>query len=325
MILLKKYSLFIPFVLITSCISYRFIDIQVLNPAQAKLPPGITLHILEPEKTNNILNDSALVINLHKQAIHNFDSTFKQYFEKSPMFEKSKAVIQTKKEFQQEMKNKSIEDQKKDILLDIKLFEIVEKNLGINKKINFIDNFNEADDLMFVRKFIYRINIQLINMGTDQVYDSYLFSDTLTYSSIYNFKEFAGNDFIFQVVSEIGKLAADQYADKTAPVWVTEERMLYYNGNKYMRSGYKEFVLDDYEGAVGSWKHLVAVGTPSLASSAAHNIALVYEMKDDIDSCETWLNSSLKIKYRLETDEYLTRIKERLLTRKKMDKQLVRP
>ena len=305
---------------LSSCIGYRYVDIQVLNPSPTKLPPEINLHVIEPLKPDSnyivfkLRQNAANKPYLFNMFIHNFDSTFKQHFEESPVNIKSKVVIQDETAFRSELKRKSISELKKNTQLIFRELTLIEKEP--------ILAFNEEDYSFYSQKsFCYDIMIELVNIATDQIYDSYLFQDTITWTSHNYYKELASRDLptMIEAMADVGKLAAEKYSNRNAPCWVTEERFLYYSNNKYMREGYKKFIADDLDGAIASWRRLYEIGTKQLASAAAHNIALAYEFQDDLENSETWLNNSLSLRSNLDTKLYLTKILERKAKRKELE------
>ncbi len=319
---LKGLFCFLLVSLVTSCTTYRFIDIQVLNPGSVKLPSNITFHIIEPQKVDTefriILRDTSLnELYLYKLLIHNFDSTLKKHLEASPMFSNSQIVIQNESEFNKNIATKSLDEKKEHVLMSVEKLDLIEQKI-------FADYDLWNYDYLATYSFYYKFKIELRNMGTNQIYDTYTFFDTLSWNSQSYYKELLIRDLptTSQATVEIGKIAGERYADKIAPFWTSEERMLFYNPNRFLKNGYNQFVANDLEGAIQTWKHLYEVGTPQLASIAAHNIGLMYEMLDDFDNSELWLNNSVKVKYHFQTEEYLDRIKERRGGRKKLDEQM---
>lgn len=309
----------------TSCISYRYIDLQVLNPGSVKLPSNITLHITDPQKidSDHLLSFRDTTLNklyYYKLLIHTFDSTLKARFIESPMFENSQIVIQTEDAFQKEMVNKTFMEKKRHIFMSISKMDVIEKRIEVS-----YDDWNYW--YMASYSITYKFKIELQNTGNEHYYDTSLFTDTLTWTSNSYNKELLGRDLPTrtEAICEVGSMAAERYAKKVAPFWNTEERMLYYSGNKYMRKGYNQYLANDLEGAIQSWKHLYEVGTPQLASIAAHNIGLMYEMLDDFENSELWLNNSLKLRNHYQTVDYLYRVQERNTGRKKLDEQMIQP
>ncbi|HEY4789641.1 MAG TPA: DUF6340 family protein [Bacteroidales bacterium] len=309
----------------TSCITSRYIDIQVLNPGSVKLPSNITLHVVEPQETDSdyriLLKDSTLNKNYFcKLLTHNFDSTLKAHLEESPMFSNSRIIIQNNSELQSNLEKISPEKKREHVSMFFEKIDLIESKVFVD-----YDLWNYEYNAAY--SFYYKFRIELRNMGSDRIYDTYTFSDTLTWNSSNFYKDMLINELpsTSQATIEIGKIAGERYADKMAPFWTSEERMLFYSGNRFMRQGYNQFLANDLDGSIQTWKHLYEVGTPLLASVAAHNIALVYEMQDDFSNSELWLNNSLKARYHFQTEEYLDRIKERKAGRKKLDEEMIQP
>jgi hypothetical protein len=233
------------------------------------------------------------------------------------MFETSKISIQKEKEFDKETGALSKNEGNRHILLNLSQMDVIEKKIQLG-----YDTWNYLYVASY--SFTYRFKIELQNIGSGHYYDTRIITDTLTWDAESYDKEALADQLPGKsdVMIAIGTMAAEKYAKKIAPYWTTEERMLYYNNNKYMRKGYNLYVANDLEGAIQSWKHLYEVGTPQLASIAAHNIALVYEQLDDFDNSELWLDNSIKSKYHYQTVDYYYRIKERKAGKAKLDEQM---
>ena len=314
---MRKYRLFLFFILTTSCISHRYIDIQVLNPSSKRLPHGTIVHFILPEKcavdTASVAYDSSCVYRDYEYKVfESMANALKKNFNESPFFEKSQFIIQTEKSYVNELDSLSSDNQKKTYRMMVNNFII--KNYIPRVKLDIDDD--EFSDLKVYNEYRYRLLIQLKNIGTNNLFDNYLDRDTLRFCII-NFPK------TNEALTEIGNFIGEKYAKRIAPVWETEERFLYYSVNKYMRHGYKKLVKDDLEGAISEWMHLYNVGTHQLASIAAHNIALVYEMQDDLENCKTWLTNSLSKRKHPFTKEYLEYILKRISLRENAEKQII--
>ena len=122
---------------LTSCISSRFIDIQVLNPSSVELPSNITLHIVEPQNVDSeyriLLRDTSLNQSYFcKLLIHNFDSTIVNHLEESPMFGNSKIVFQSEREFQKEMATQALAENKNHVLMSIDKLDLIENKIFVD-------------------------------------------------------------------------------------------------------------------------------------------------------------------------------------------------
>lgn len=306
----------------TSCVSYRYIDLQILNPGSSKIPSNISLHIEEPEKmdSDHLLSFRDSAINkkyYYKLLVQTFDSTLKARFIESPMFEQSKAVVQKESDLDKEMGRMPSSEMNKHVSLSVRKMEVIEKKPQVG-----YNNWDFSYTASY--SYTYRFRIEMQNIGTEHYYDTSTITDTLTWEAESYYKEMLSDQLPTrrEAITDIATMAAEKYARKVAPYWTTEERMLYYSNNKYMRKGYNLYLVNDLDGAIQSWKHLYEVGTPQLASIAAHNIALIYEILDDFDNSELWLDNSIKSKYHYQTVDYYYRIKERKAGRKKLDEEM---
>lgn len=306
----------------TSCITYRYIDIQVLNPGSVRLPSDITLHVIENHKynfdCNMILQDTLLDPNYFcKLLMVNFDSTFLNRIKESPKFDSSKIVLQKQNEFNTELSISPTAVSRRDVEMSIDKLDIIEgyRSLGYDY---------ETFEYVASYSVYYKMKVELRNPSNNQPFDTSYLSDTLTWNQSSFSKEFAVNKLpsTSEAIAEVGQIIGEQYAYKIAPYWTTEERMLFYSNNKYMRIGYNHFLSNDLDGAIQTWTYLYKAGTPELSSIAAHNIGLVYEMLDDFTNSEIWLNNSLQTKYHPQTEKYLYRIKERKEGRTNLDEEM---
>jgi hypothetical protein len=300
---------------LSSCVSYRYIDLQVLNPGTIKIPYQVDeFHIVNSQKMDRdfdvVIKDSAKHPGAYyKMYIQTFDSLLKIKLESSPFFEHSKVVVQNEKSFQAEMKNLSQREKEKHLIASVTKLSLIDTIKPNTESIDYDTRYNYYS----LYSIYYLFKLELVNAGSGRYEDTFSFHDTLTWSGVGDYRQIAESMIPStpEAILETAKIAAEKYAKRIAAYWSTEERMLFYNNNKYMRSGYHSFTLNDLESAIKSWKYLYDVGTPELASLAAHNIGLVYEMLDDFTNSELWLNNSLKNKWHIQTEEYLDRIKLR--------------
>jgi len=212
-------------VFITSCISYRYIDLQVLNPGSVKLPSDITFHIINPQKIDSehllLLKDTTVnKLYYYKLLIHTFDSTLKARFSESPMFENSRIVLQNENDFQKEMARKSSVEKTKHILMTIQKMDVIEKKVQMA-----YDSWNYWYEGYY--SFIYKFKMELQNIGNEHYYDTAVLSDTITWTSSDYYRDNILGSFpsLHETMEEIGGRVAQRYATKIAPFWNTEERV----------------------------------------------------------------------------------------------------
>ena len=121
---------------------------------------------------------------------------------------------------------------------------------------------------------------------------------------------------------ELADIIASDLSVKLVPNWNTDERQIYFVPNQLMRKAYKYFGTNDLDAAISQWKTVYNLGTVPLASKAAFNIALTYEIKDDLPASKDWLNKAISLKKDSVFIRYQQIIEKRIEDRSKIDKQL---
>lgn len=308
MSMIRKLYLIVLIVLPTSCYTYRYIDLEVLYPGTVKTPARASFQIIKNKEVQSkcfvdVKDSSIFRINYYNILLSSFYTGFTDKIKTFSKFKDSKFKIDSS------------------LTQNPRSINIILDSATLKKEIFY--SFTDETSLNF--KVFYaslnlntKINCQVIKYLNNRL----TFKDTviedkreyyLNEKSMYDFTSFKNT------LADIGKDAGELCALNLAPHWGTEERLIYYNNNRFFRKGYNSFSNNNLDDAVNQWKHLYNVGTPLLASLAAHNIALTYEMNDNLDSCELWLNNSLRIQTHPQTSEYLKRIQERKAERKKLE------
>jgi hypothetical protein len=121
---------------------------------------------------------------------------------------------------------------------------------------------------------------------------------------------------------ELADMIASDLSVKLVPNWNTVERQIYFVPNQLMRKAYKYFATNDLDAAINQWKTVYDLGTRPLASKAAFNMALTYEIKDDLPASKDWLNKAISLKGDSVFMKYLQVVEKRIEERGKIDKQL---
>jgi hypothetical protein len=299
----SKLCCFLLIFQLTSCISYRYIDVQVLNPGSMRIPANETFHLI---KNLNSQRDCYINykdytetkrFNYYDTLFSAFYKSFSNKMKKYSMFENSRFIADS-----------LIHRGSKGVYL---ILDTVDVGL---KTFRYI-GYNEYDITI---TFKNRIKGKFYSFSNGNV----VLRDSIHREST----KYRNSSFYVNQMSDLSRfltLAGNTYGEelsaKLTPQWTIQERLMFYYKNRFLRKGYYAFVNDNIDEAINQWTHLYKVGTPSLASIAAHNIALMYEISDDLDNTELWLNNALKIKKRYQTEEYLAQIKKRQADRKKLE------
>lgn len=118
-----------------------------------------------------------------------------------------------------------------------------------------------------------------------------------------------------QIVKDASEYAAYMPIDYLVPHWTEVTRMYYDGGNVEMRDAGVCVREDDWEGAYQLWSNAYEKKKKGgLKMKAAFNIALYYEMKDDMESAKEWIEKARKLAKPGSTDEYRINLYSAALT-----------
>jgi hypothetical protein len=141
-------------------------------------------------------------------------------------------------------------------------------------------------------------------------------SDTVTWDSPFYLYNNINLDSIEvdkpEMYRELSGYVAELLAHKIAPYWIKEERLLYYRPNKDMRKAYDYYAEDQIPNAIQQWQTVYNNGTQTLASLAAYNIAVSYEVIDSLSLANEWINKSVALKPNPDSKLYQSILAQRL-------------
>jgi len=129
--------------------------------------------------------------------------------------------------------------------------------------------------------------------GSPRPFDSYTTVDTMFFQAVLEgeFLDFLpGVDMIRTLFSESGF----KYGSYLVPVWNQTSRVLYRGRNDSLKKAATFTDEGMWEDAYTIWKHLTASEDSTLAARAYHNMAVYFELEDNLDSASIMLNQSLK-------------------------------
>jgi hypothetical protein len=129
---------------------------------------------------------------------------------------------------------------------------------------------------------------------------------------------------VFTDVSyEIGK----EYAISLSPEWIDLSRFLFSSGDD--RLAISQYYLDqnNWETLIRLWTEITSEGNAKIAARACYNLAVAYEIKDDFEQANKWLQESIKNYNSLKKlppeyekiEKYSAELKRRTENKKKLD------
>lgn len=116
------------------------------------------------------------------------------------------------------------------------------------------------------------------------------------------------------------QLAGENYAKRYSASWVNVKRSYSVPPLPDFEAADQYLLKGDWDNAIMLWKRYSADKNGKMAINARYNLALGYEMKDDIETALQWINASQKIAtdYRSSKDmKLIDQYKKILLQRKK--------
>lgn len=127
---------------------------------------------------------------------------------------------------------------------------------------------------------------------------------------------------VWDVLIESSNRAGNEYAHRIAQQWVAEHRLLYNSSAQ----GFNDAIIfvknNNWDKAIELWQTSVKSTNLELASKAAYNIAVAYEVKDDLNSAIEWAAKSYFLQNNQASDKYIKILETRMNEKKQIVEQL---
>lgn len=300
--------------LFQACAFYKPIDFQILKPSQVKVGSNNTVVNIHCEYCNK----PELIARLDSsnkfraKASLNFLHTLKEKLQQSPILQKAHFSLLPHDSLLKEIQNHhSREEQGLVILLDsIYLADIIvyQKQKSTNEIIPIYGVIHK-----FGCKTFQRRNMELI--------DSYLLEDTVFFPVSYSYGAIVVPEWE-EAVWDTGIKAGEKYANYLAPYWVEQKRLYYYQNNSFKKA-YKYIQKDQLDSAIVSVNEgLKNVKKLKDRAKALHNLAVIYELKDDFPNALALSDSANKIKKTELSTQYSGILRLRKIDKLALDWQL---
>jgi len=129
--------------------------------------------------------------------------------------------------------------------------------------------------------------------GRPRPFDSYTMIDTLFFSAIVD-GEFLPFEPGVDMLRELFYSSGYKYGKYLVPVWNRASRFLYRGRNDSLKLAVKYTDEGDWEGAFTIWKNMTALEDSILVAKAYHNMAVYFELEDNLDSASILLDLALE-------------------------------
>ncbi len=310
--------------IIQSCQTYEPIKIQVLKPAQVRVPPEIFKVILI---NHSVLKDTISKNSKTKEIKVNRDSVLTiEYFNglsdillNSPRFEiANKTPIYIEKNYRkfESLDWQTIDDLCKENTADAAL--VLE---------NFQLLYSDQYPLNYVNGYLHGV-FQIENNSIWKIYEpanigipeDFLLNDTLFWDGFgENYDQVTKQlPSIKEALLQSCNYAGHKYGERIAQTWSTKNRYIINCENKDFRNAFTLVNESKWEEAIELWKKYSGKKNARLASFAAYNIAVASEVLDNIDASLEWAAKSFFLKNDVFVEEYI-----KILENRKLEKDLI--
>jgi hypothetical protein len=298
-----------------SCISYRNLEFQALRPAQIKLGTGIgeiDIHCEFCPNPRAIFQLDTLQQPDARVALY-FLQSLRENLEKSPVFQNTRFSMVSSDSLLVLIKDYKIRSKENGLV--ILLDSIFLNDTIITQKIRYQSS-------SYLYGIIHKFGCRTYNKSTMQVVNNYLMEDTLFWPPQPTIWLLDSNiPDAEEARRETGIKGGEAYAHYLAPYWTDQSRYFYY-GNKQFNLSYKYIQESNLDSALSTLKQNNTKKSKNASMMNLHNMAIVYELRDDMVNAYAMADSSYKLKKTELTKAYIEKLRIRKLDKAALDWQL---
>lgn len=187
------------------------------------------------------------------------------------------------------------------------------------KEIPYPGYQNEVMTRYFEISNIVRWNIYL--PGSPRPFDSYTIADTLFFTEVLDGVLMESHSTA-AMIRETFYHSGARYGRYLVPVWVRTSRSLYRGREDSLKMAAKQTDLGDWEKAFEMWEDMTASTDSTLVSKAYHNMAVYYELEDNLDSANLFISKAMKYDSLDGVKAYGEELEMRMLNRRELYRQV---
>lgn len=159
--------------------------------------------------------------------------------------------------------------------------------------------------------------------GSPVPFDTYTTVDTLFFPVIENGEYVSTGASGIDMVRDLFYVSGFKYGRYLVPVWNQASRVLYRGKGADLKQAVKYTDIGDWESAYSLWNELATSGDSTIAAKAFHNLAVYYELEDQLDSASILVDRALGFDSLDVVKFYREELDVRLLNRKEIEKQVL--
>lgn len=172
-------------------------------------------------------------------------------------------------------------------------------------------------EFRFQSEILWRIYVE----GEEQPVDEYLARDTLYYvnsESMPASQFMDATDVLRDGSAEIGF----RYGLRHIPKWTEVSRVVFRGSQKPLRDAAVYTDQGEWEKAVEIWSAFAENDDPKLAAKANHNLAVYFELQDELEKAEAFASEALELWKNEYTEDYRQELQDRIREKEKILKQV---
>jgi len=155
---------------------------------------------------------------------------------------------------------------------------------------------------------------------------SYTFNDTLYYgnygSSRYEALQGSEMPTPLEIIRQVALISGEDFASYFMPHWSGIEREMYQGNEEVFKETAKYSNNGEWDKAVAIWEVLLTSEKKGIKQKAAYNMAIWYEMNDDLDKALEYAQLSENLFPAKFTENYIHVLKQRIKDRELLVRQL---
>lgn len=185
-----------------------------------------------------------------------------------------------------------------------------------------IEQYSDSPDIMTHYYMVSNRILWYIYLPENpRPFDRYVTIDTLYFSRIVDGVS-RQTPPILEMIRELFFESGVKYGKYLVPMWMQASRIIYQGKDESLRQAGKMTADGKWDEAFHLWESLAESGDTTAAAKAYHNMAVYYELEDQLDSASILIDRSLELDRLDITEEYREEMDVRLLNRKEVIEQV---
>ncbi len=167
-------------------------------------------------------------------------------------------------------------------------------------------------------------NWLMINPFTSRLLDNKTICDTVYFQSTeFLFEDgFETEERRHEYMMSAFEEAAKHYCERISPHYATTDRVIFTKGNRFLKKGYEQAALGNWDKAASIWDKSLEGNDPKNLSKACFNLALASEMNGLLPEALEWAEESHRLFPDTINQVYISILKNRLEQQEKILKQM---